>query len=98
MFEEKREVKIFRITVKKVIQRLQEIKDCDVDKFKDMVTEQFDGYDYEGEEDLVGFDSWPDITNDGDYKLGIKVNHEHAYEFTIHIKVKNKKISVKNVL
>jgi len=98
MFEEKRVVKVFRVTVKKVIERLLEIQECPVDKFKELVIEKFDGYDYEGEEELIGFESWGDITTDGEYRLKTKIDHEYAYEFTIHITNKDKKITVTNVL
>ena len=98
MFEEERVVKVFRVTVKKVIERLLEIQECPVEEFKELIIEKFDGYDYEGEEELVGFDSWADITQNGEHKLDIKINHDHAYEFTIHIKNKDNKITVINVL
>lgn len=98
MFEEERIVKVFRVTVKKVIERLLEIQECPIEKFQDLVVEKFDGYDYEGEEELVGFESWDDISTNGEYKLTIKINHEHAYEFTLHIKNQNNKITIFNVL
>ena len=97
MFEEQ-EVKVFRVTVKKVIQRLSTVKDCDVENFKDLVMEQFDGYNYEGEEELIGIESWADISLDGEYKLSIKIDHEDAYEFTLFIKVNEKKATIYNVL
>ena len=97
MFE-KEKVKVFRVTVKKVIQRLSTVKDCDVENFKDLVMEQFDGYNYEGEEELIGIESWADISSDGEYKLSIKIDHEDAYEFTLFVKVENKKVTIYNVL
>ena len=98
MFEEQQKVKVFRVTVKKVIQRLSGVKDCPVDKFKETIIEQFDGYDYEGEEEVVGLDSWGDITTNGKYELNAKVDHEDAYEFTLFIEVDDKKVTVYNVL
>ena len=98
MFEEERIVKVFRVTVKKVIERLLEIQDCPLEKFQELVIEKFDGYDYEGEEDLTGFETWVDISKNGEYQLLIKINHEHAYEFTLHIKNQENKISILNVL
>ena len=38
MFNEN-ETKIFIITLKKVIERLSAVKDCDIDNFKDIVIE-----------------------------------------------------------
>ena len=98
MFEEERIVKVFRVTVKKVIERLLEIQECPIEKFRDSVIEKFDGYDYEGEEELIGFETWGDISANGKYQLTIKINHEHAYEFTLHIKNQNNKITIFNVL
>jgi len=98
MFEEEKIVRVFRVTVKKVIERLLEIQECPIEKFQELVIEKFDGYDYEGEEELIGFESWGDITTDGEYQLTIKINHENAYEFTLHIKNLDNKITIFNVL
>ena len=98
MFEEERIVKVYRVTVKKIIDRLLSLQDVDIDDFKDEVHEQFDGYDYKDIEDVVGFDSWGDISSDGKYELMVKIEHEDAYEFTIFAEVKDKKVNVYNVL
>jgi hypothetical protein len=97
MFEQE-PVKVFRVTLKEVIKRLSSIEDCDINNFKELVYEKFDGYNYEGEEELVGFDKWEDISNDGNYQLNIKIDHDDAYEFTLHTKVDNKKATIVNVL
>ncbi len=98
MFEEEKVVKVFRVTVKKIIERLLEIKECPIHQFQELVIEQFDGYDYEDIEELIGFESWGDISQNGEHKLNIKINHEHAYEFTLHIKNKDNQITIINVL
>lgn len=98
MFEEQRVVKVFRVTVKKVIQRLLEINECPFEEFEECVIEQFDGYDYEGEENLVGFTSWDNLDTDGKYQLSVKIDHFDAYEFTLFVEVKKKKVSIYNVL
>lgn len=98
MFEEERMVKVYRVTVKKIIERLLELQDIDCTEFAQEVEEQFDGYDYQDIEELVGFENWPDISIDGEYNLNVKIDHENAYEFTIYVVVKDKKISVTNVL
>lgn len=95
---EEQEVKVFRVTVKKVIARLSEVKDCPVDDFKKTIEEQFDGYNYEGEEELVGLESWGDISKNGNYELSVKIDHEDAYEFTLFVKVNDKKATIYNVL
>ena len=97
MFE-KEEIKVFRVVLKEVLKRLATIKNCPVEDFKNIVQDKFDGYNYEGEEDLVGFEDWGDISQDGAYQLNIKVNHEDAYEFTLFVKTMGKKVTVLNVL
>jgi len=98
MFEEERVLRVYRITVKKIIERLLKLKDIACEDFKDEVIEQFDGYDYEDIEDVVGFESWEDISKDGKYQLMAKIDHEDAYEFSIMVEVKDAKVSVYNVL
>ena len=90
--------KVFKKVLKIVIQEIEEIKDIDLDKFKDRLLDTFDGYNYEGEEEVVGFDKWCDINKDGTYEVNLKVDHEDAYELTIHITVKDEKVTVTNVL
>ncbi|MEA3512312.1 MAG: hypothetical protein U9R37_01785 [Campylobacterota bacterium] len=97
MFE-KKEIRVFRITTKKIIERLMTIVDCDISVLKDEIVEQFDGYDYKDIEEVVGYENWSDISKDGNYELNAKINHEDAYEFTIYIEVKNNKATVYNVL
>ncbi len=96
MFEEK--VQVFRVTVKKIMERLSTIENCDVDNFQETVTEQFDGYDYEDIEDLIGFDSWGDISENGKYELTIKINHPNAYEFNLFVNVQDRKATIINIL
>ena len=97
MFD-KQPIKVFRVTLKEVIKRLSIIKECDISKFKEEILENFDGYNFDGEEELIGFESWGDISKDGKYQLNVKIDHENAYEFTIHTTVLNKKATVTNVL
>ena len=97
MFENE-QIKIFRVTLKEVIKRLSTIENCDISEFKDTIIEKFDGYNYEGEEELVGFESWDDISKDGEYQLNIRIDHENAYEFTLHTKIINGKATIFNVL
>jgi hypothetical protein len=97
MFENE-EIKIFKVTLKNVLQRLAKIENCDIKDFKNIVADQFDGYNYEGEEELIGFDLWDDITKDGEYKLSLKIDHEDAYEFTLYVKITNNKATIYNIL
>lgn len=98
MFDEQRVVKVYRVTVKKIIERLLSLQEISQTSFQEEVVEQFDGYDYKDIEEVTGFDTWPDLSQDGEYELMVKIDHEDAYEFTIHVKVENTKISVLNVL
>jgi hypothetical protein len=98
MFEQQRVVKVYRVTVKKIIDRLLSLQEIELEDFQSEVIEQFDGYDYKDIEDVTGFDTWPDLRNDGEYKLGVKIDHEDAYEFTVFTKVIDGKITVINVL
>jgi len=95
--QEETPFKSFVKTTKQVIQELESIKQLEVSNFKDAVEEAFDRYNVDGIEDLVGFEAWPAL-EDGDYQLLLKVDHEDAYEFTIHTTVQNNKATVTNVL
>jgi len=97
MFETNTPHKSFIKTTKQVIKELEEIKEADTSSFKEIVEDAFDRYNVDGIEDLVGFEAWPSL-EDGDYQLLIKVDHEDAYEFTIHTTVQNNKATVINVL
>ena len=97
MFEQE-PIKVFRVTLKEILKRLPTIKNCNLDEFQDKVIEKFDGYNYEGEEELIGFESWGDISKDGEYKLNIQIDHENAYEFTLYTTVINKEATITNVL
>jgi len=92
------QIKLFKKILKVVIKDLENIKDVTIDEFQDAVLEAFDGYNYEGEEEVIGFEDWCDISKDGKYELQTKINHEDAYELTLYIDVKNGKITVYNVL
>ena len=95
---QEQQIKVFKKVLKFLIKEIEELKNIDVDKFKDNIIDAFDGYNYEGEDEVIGLDNWIDITKDGEYELNAKVNHEDAYELTIFITTKDKKVSVRNVL
>jgi hypothetical protein len=98
MFEEKTPIKLFVKTTKQAIKELENIKNIDINQFYDKVIEAFDNYNVDGIEELIGFDSWQDLSNDGEYQLNIKIDHEDAYEFTLYTTIKNKKATITNVL
>ncbi len=97
MFEQET-IKTFMITTKEVISRLETLKGIEVSKLQDTIENAFDNFNFEGEEELKGQDTWCDYTTDGKYELTISIDHEDAYEFTIYIETKDGKVSVVNVL
>lgn len=92
------EFKVFRVTLKDVIERLEKIEDIHLHELQDAIIDAHDGYNYDGEEELIGFELWEDISQDGEYELFVKIDHEHAYEFTLHTKVIEGKASIIKVL
>lgn len=95
---EKEPVRVYRVTLKKLIENLSKIKDCPLEDFKEEIMEAFEGYDYNDIEELVGFDSWPDISENNNYELMVKIDHKNAYEFTLYVTVKDQKATIDNVL
>ena len=95
--EEQTPFKSFVKTTKQVIQELEAIKDLETKDFKEAVEDAFDRYNVDGVEDLVGFEAWPAL-EDGDYQLLLKIDHEDAYEFTLHTTIQDQKATVRNVL
>jgi len=95
---EKEQTRVFRTTLKQVINNLSTIKDCNISDLENTIDDKFAGYNYEGEDEIIGFNTWGDISNDGDYKLLVKVNHEDAYELTLHATIFEGKATITNVL
>ncbi|MFZ9659770.1 MAG: hypothetical protein ACO29X_04390 [Arcobacteraceae bacterium] len=98
MFNEEQEFATFRKTLKQVIKDLETIIKVEPQQFQKKVCEQFERYSYDGEDEVIGFEAWCDICEDGAYELKVKINHEDAYEFTIFATTKDGLISVVNVL
>ena len=92
------QIKVFRTTLKDVIHTLESLQNIPLNDFQGCVIEAFEGYNYEGEEELKGFDSWCDISKNGEYQLTIGINHDDAYIFTLFIENKNGTITINNVL
>jgi hypothetical protein len=97
MFEEELDLTKFRTTLKKVIQNLEELEDIPLDDLKDEVENAFGTYHYDGVDDIKFGLGWDDLS-DGEHLLNVGIDHENAYEFSVYIKVANKKASVTNVL
>lgn len=92
------ETLIFRKTLKQVVKDLETISNCPLDEFQDAVVEKFERYSYEGEDEVIGFEKWEDISQDEKYELEVGINHEHAYIFTLYVTVKDGEVTVVNVL
>jgi len=91
------QIPTFRKLFKDVIADLEKIENLPVNELEDKVIECFDKYSYEGEDEVVGFDKWPNLV-DGEYELNCKIDHEDAYELTLFVKIDNGLVTVKNVL
>ena len=98
MFEEEVPFRPFKKTLKQLIKDLETIEECPLVDFWDEVVDQFDKYNYDGVEDVVGNETWGDISADGEYKLTARIDHEDAYALTLHTTVKDGKATVTNVL
>lgn len=90
--------KVMAMTLGRVIKNLEALETIDAENFFEAVEKAFNGYSYEGEDELVGNENWPDLTLDGEYELPIRPDHEEAYELTLYVACKNCKVSVTNVL
>ena len=87
------------MTFKQVIKNLEELENIPVDDMQEEIVDAYNGYCFRGDvEEIVGFDAWPELKLDGTYELCVRHDHEDSYELTIHIELKDSKITVKNVL
>ena len=97
MFEEGMP-KVAQMTLYQVIKNLEKLEEIPAEDFFEAVEKAFNGYNYEGEDELVGQDSWPDLTQESSYELPIRPDHEDAYELTLYVTCKGCKVTVTNVL
>jgi len=87
------------MTFKQVIKNLEKLESVPIKDMEEEIVDAFNGYCFRGDvEEIIGFDEWPELKMDGTYELCIRQDHEDAYELTIHIDLKNEKITVTNVL
>jgi hypothetical protein len=99
MFSEDEIIPQFRTTFINVMDNLSELKDIKYEDFANTVEDDcFNGYHFEGEDEVIGMDNWVDFSKDGDYQLNVKVNHPDAYNFTLDVTTKDNKVTVTNVL
>ena len=87
------------MTFKQVIKNLEKLDSVLVKDMEEEIVDAFNGYCFRGDvEEIIGFDAWPELKKDGTYELCIRQDHEDAYELTLHIDLKDEKITVTNVL
>lgn len=87
------------MTFKQVIKNLEELENIPVEDMKEEVIDAFNGYCFRGDvEEIVGFEDWPELTVNGTYEICVRHDHADAYELTMHIELKDSKITVNNVL
>jgi len=87
------------MTFKQVIKNLEELENIANEDIEEEIMDAFNGYSFRGDiEEVVGFDSWPELKEDGKYELCVRHDHVDAYELTLHVDLKDSKITVNNVL
>ena len=87
------------MTFKQVIKNLETLQSVPIEDMKEEIIDSFNGYCFRGDvEEIVGFDEWPELKVDGKYEICVRHDHEDAYELTLHIELKDSKITVNNVL
>ncbi|MFA7083184.1 MAG: hypothetical protein WC141_01475 [Arcobacteraceae bacterium] len=98
MFEESLDLTKFRTTLKKVIENIESLEDIELDGLKNEVEAAFENYDYDGEDTIKFCEKWESLENGKTYELCVGIDHEDAYELTVHMEVNSNKATVKNVL
>lgn len=88
------------MTFKQVIKNLEKLENIPVEEMREEIIEAYNGYCFRGGdvEEIVGFEDWPELKLDGTYEICVRHDHEDSYELTIHIELKDQKITVKKVL
>jgi hypothetical protein len=98
MFDETLDLTKFRTTLKKVIENIESLEDIELDGLKDEVESAFENYNYDGEDAIKFCEKWESLENGKSYELCVGIDHEDAYELTVHVKVENNKAKVIKVL
>lgn len=98
MFEESLDLSKFRTTLKKVIENIESLEDIELEGLKDEVEAAFENYNYEGEDSIRFCEKWDNLEEGKTYELCVGIDHEDAYELTVHLEVKDDKANVIKVL
>lgn len=98
MFDETLDLTKFRTTLKKVIENIESLEEIDLDGLKDEIEAAFENYNYDGEDSIKFCEKWDSLENGKTYELCVGIDHEDAYELTVHLEVNDNKAKVIKVL
>lgn len=98
MFEETLDLTKFRTTLKKVIENIESLENIELDGLKDEIEAAFENYNYDGEDAIKFCEKWDSLENGKTYEVCVGIDHEDAYELTVHLEVNENKATVLKVL
>lgn len=98
MFEETLDLTKFRTTLKKVIENIESLENIELDGLKDEIEAAFENYNYDGEDAIKFCEKWENLENGKTYEVCVGIDHEDAYELTVHLEVNENKATVLKVL
>lgn len=98
MFDETLDLTKFRTTLKKVIENIESLENIELDGLKDEIEAAFENYNYDGEDAIKFCEKWENLENGKTYEVCVGIDHEDAYELTVHLEVNENKATVLKVL
>lgn len=98
MFDETLDLTKFRTTLKKVIENIESLEEIELDGLKDEIEAAFENYNYDGEDSIKFCEQWENLENGKTYEVCVGIDHEDAYELTVHLEVNDNKATVLKVL
>ena len=98
MFDETLDLTKFRTTLKKVIENIESLENIELDGLKDEIEAAFENYNYDGEDSIKFCEKWENLENGKTYEVCVGIDHEDAYELTVHLEVNENKATVLKVL
>ena len=98
MFDDTLDLTKFRTTLKKVIENIESLENIELDGLKDEIEAAFENYNYDGEDAIKFCEKWENLENGKTYEVCVGIDHEDAYELTVHLEVNENKATVLKVL
>ncbi|MFA6789255.1 MAG: hypothetical protein WC149_03925 [Arcobacteraceae bacterium] len=98
MFDDTLDLTKFRTTLKKVIENIESLENIELDGLKDEIEAAFENYNYDGEDAITFCEKWENLENGKTYEVCVGIDHEDAYELTVHLEVNENKATVLKVL